>query len=86
MIVGKKAAKNPSEQHSSEEASEHNYGGESGIHRRIVTRLSIYREINLAVFCIIKIGLELLSLGFLFPSRSLYSSAREGVIRRWWEW
>src|SRR5882724_3462383 len=46
MIFGKEATKSPSEQYGSDQASKYNEGGESGIHRRIVTWLPIYCEIN----------------------------------------
>jgi hypothetical protein len=36
MILWKKATKSPSEQHGSDQASEYNEGGESGIHRALI--------------------------------------------------
>jgi len=36
MIFGKKATKNPAEQHGSDQASKHNQGGESCIHRELI--------------------------------------------------
>src|SRR4029077_14252238 len=39
MSFGKEAAKSPSEQHGSDQASEYNEGGESGIHRELINPL-----------------------------------------------
>jgi hypothetical protein len=36
MIFGKEATKSPSEQHGSDQASKHNEGCESGIHRELI--------------------------------------------------
>ena len=57
MIFGKETTKNPSEQHGSDEASEHNDSGDSGIHRCIVTRLSICCDLELQGY----VGVELLT-------------------------
>ena len=36
MIFGKEATKSPSKQHGSDQASKHNKGGQSGIHRELI--------------------------------------------------
>jgi hypothetical protein len=57
MSLRKQAAKSSPDQHGSHEATEHDQGCKGGVHRRIVTRLSIYCDLELQSY----VGVELLT-------------------------